>query len=66
MYICDSNVVVTGIASIMHDIPQTPDVRAQTLEALKQISDTFSHVPEEKLERAFWSLAHHHDFHAHG
>lgn len=63
MYICDSNVVVTGISSVvLHDI-DCHDISSQTLEALRQISSKFDQVPADKLEKALWSVCGKHDYH---
>lgn len=60
MYICDSQVVVAGISSIAGTDEETPEVRAQTLEAIRQLNGRFGAIPKEDLERAYQAVAHHH------
>ena len=59
MYICDSKLVVAGISSIVSGEEETPEVRAQTLEAIRQINSRVGQIPKEKLDRAYMEVAHH-------
>lgn len=65
MYICDSDVVVTGVSSIIQEDVVAPCVHAKTLEAIRDISNRFEQVPADRLERAFRAVQHNHDYHFH-
>lgn len=56
MYICDSSVVVTGIASCGQDAIDASIAQLQTLRALRQLSHQFDNVPLEQLEKALSKL----------
>jgi hypothetical protein len=52
MYISDSDVIVTGILSVMETGCDARAVEAQTINALMQLSQKFQSIPPEKLAQA--------------